>query len=131
MESMKIKITIGALEALGELDNTVTARQIWDCLPWSGRFSTWGDEIYFFIPVEAPLDETAREWVKVGELGYWPSGRALCIFFGPTPVSTQDQIIPASAVNIIGRVITDPSAFKAVMGEAFVTVEKLNDEGTS
>ncbi|MGB9618383.1 MAG: cyclophilin-like fold protein [Desulfomonilaceae bacterium] len=127
---MKIKITIGSLEALAELDDTVTARQIWDSLPWSGPFSTWGDEIYFFIPVEAPLDETAREWVEVGELGYWPSGRAFCIFFGPTPVSTQDKIIPASAVNIIGRVVTDPLAFKEVMGEAFVTVEQADDEAT-
>ncbi len=125
---MKIKITIGSLEALAELDETVTARQIWDSLPWSGPFSTWGDEIYFFIPVEAPLDDTAREWVEVGELGYWPSGRAFCIFFGPTPVSTQDKIIPASAVNIIGRVVTDPLAFKGVMGEAFVTVEQADDD---
>lgn len=127
---MKIKITIGSLEALAELDETVTARQIWDSLPWSGPFSTWGDEIYFFIPVEAPLDETAREWVEVGELGYWPSGRAFCIFFGPTPISTKDKIIPASAVNIIGRVVTDPLAFKEVMGEAFVTVEQADGEAT-
>jgi len=127
---MKIRIVIGKLEALAELNDTVTARQIWDALPWSSSFSTWGDEIYFFVPVEAPLDDTSREYVEVGALGYWPSGRAFCIFFGPTPISYEGKIVPASAVNIIGRVITDPLAFKEVIDESSVTVEQADDEPT-
>lgn len=125
---MKIRIVIGKLVAFAELYETVTARQIWDALPWSGSFSTWGEEIYFFIPVEAPLDDTAREYVEVGELGYWPSGRAFCIFFGPTPISSGGKIVPASAVNIIGRLVGEPSAFKEVMDESFVTVEQADYE---
>ncbi len=125
---MRIKIVIGKREAFAELNDTETARQIWNALPWSGPFSTWGDEIYFSVPVEAPLDDTAKDCVEVGELGYWPSGRAFCIFFGPTPISFEGKIVPASAVNIIGRIITDPLVFKTVLHESFVTVEKADGE---
>ena len=74
------------------------------------------------FPVEAELEETAMEEVQMGDLGYWPPGKAFCIFFGPTPMSTGDRIVPASAVNIIGRVTGDAEAFKKVMHESRVKV---------
>ena len=83
-----------------------------------------GDEIYFTIPVDAELDETAREEVEMGDLGYWPSGKAFCIFFGQTPMSEPGRIVPASAVNIIGRVIGDATRFKEVMHESEVTLTR-------
>jgi len=120
---MKIKITVGTLSVEAELNDTPTAGKIAQSLPLTTSFDTWGDEIYFSIPVSAPLDDSAKEVVEMGDLGYWPTGRAFCIFFGPTPMSRGKQIVPASAVNIIGRVLGDATAFKSVMNEGQVTVE--------
>jgi hypothetical protein len=121
-EIMKIIITIGHLNLDAELNDTPTARKVAEVLPLKTSFSTWGDEIYFTIPVEAELDESAREEVEMGDLGYWPAGAAFCIFFGPTPMSTEGKIVPASAVNIIGRVLGDAERLKEVMGEAEIRI---------
>jgi hypothetical protein len=119
---MKIQITLGPLNLDAELNDTPTAKKVAEVLPLKTSFSTWGDEIYFTIPVEAELDESAREEVKMGDLGYWPTGAAFCIFFGPTPMSTKGKIIPASAVNIIGRVLGDATGLKKVMEEAEIAI---------
>ncbi|MBW1887679.1 MAG: hypothetical protein JRI52_04920, partial [Deltaproteobacteria bacterium] len=112
---MKIKIIIGDLSMEGELNDSSTAQMIAKALPIKANFNIWGEEIYFTIPVEAELDDTAREEVEMGDLGYWPSGNAFCIFFGQTPMSKPGKIIPASAVNIIGKVMGDATRFKEVM----------------
>jgi hypothetical protein len=122
---MRIKIQVGSLSMEGELNDTPTAMKVAESLPFDRPFNTWGDEIYFPIPVEAELDDTATEVVDMGDLGYWPSGNAFCIFFGPTPMSRGDEIVPASAVNIIGKVTGDPTLFKSVMDEARIHVESL------
>ncbi|MGO8819912.1 MAG: cyclophilin-like fold protein [Desulfomonilaceae bacterium] len=120
---MKIKINIGKMSMAAELNDSATARKILDALPFSTTFSTWGDEIYFSIPIDSPLDETAKEVVAIGDLGYWPPGSAFCIFFGMTPMSSTGKIMPASAVNIIGKILGNPADFKKVMRESKVTVE--------
>lgn len=120
---MKIKISIGRLALDAELNETPTAKKVAKTLPLRASFNTWGDEIYFTIPVEAEPDESAQEEVEVGDLGYWPTGRAFCIFFGPTLMSTPGKIVPASAVNIIGRVTGDPAQLKEVFHEKEVTLE--------
>jgi hypothetical protein len=121
--NMMIKITIGTLSVEGELNETPTAQKVAKALPIKATFNTWGEEIYFAIPVEADLDESAREEVEMGDLGYWPTGKAFCIFFGQTPMSEPGKIVPASAVNIIGRVKGDATRFKAVMYEREVILE--------
>ncbi len=121
---MKIKINIGDLSMEGELNDSPTARKVAKALPVTTSFNTWGEEIYFAIPVDADLDENAREVVELGDLGYWPTGKAFCIFFGQTPMSSPGKIIPASAVNIIGSVIGDATRFKEVMGEREVILER-------
>ena len=120
---MHIRITVGHVTLEAELNDTPTAGQIGQVLPLKTSFNTWGDEIYFAIPVDADLDDSAREVVEMGDLGYWPQGNAFCIFFGPTPMSSEGKIVPASAVNIIGRVQGDATRFKDVMGENQVLVE--------
>lgn len=120
---MRIKITVGPLFMEAELNETPTAKKVADVLPLKSSFNTWGEEIYFRIPVEAELDESAREEVDKGDLGYWPPGNAFCIFFGQTPMSKAGKIIPASGVNIIGKVAGDAGRFKEVMGEHEVAVE--------
>ena len=110
----KIKIIAGDICAVAELSNSKTSDAIWNFLPIENTVNTWGDEIYFTIPVTSALDETAKEVVEKGDLGYWPTGKAFCIFFGPTPASQGDEIRPASAVNIVGRVEGNTDVFKRV-----------------
>ncbi len=98
-----IRITAGAVQLDAQLNDTETARAVWEALPISEPAGTWGDEIYFGIPVEAELEE-GQEVVDMGDLGYWPPGHAFCIFFGPTLASRGGEIRPASAVTVIGRV---------------------------
>jgi uncharacterized protein len=120
---MRIAIRIGTLSMEAELNETPTAQKIAAALPLHASFNTWGDEIYFAIPVDADLDDSAQEVVELGDLGYWPPGKAWCIFFGQTPVSQSGKIMPASAVNVIGKVLGDATQFKTVMREREVIVE--------
>jgi hypothetical protein len=120
----RIVIAAGSLRVEAELNDGPTARQIWAALPIEGSASTWGDEIYFEIPVEAGQEPDARAGVEVGELGYWPVGHAFCIFFGPTPVSTDDRPRAYSPVNILGRVLGDATVFRAVKSGAIVQIER-------
>ena len=120
---MRIAIRIGTLSMEAELNETPTAQKIAAALPLRTSFNTWGDEIYFAIPVDADLDDSAQDVVEVGDLGYWPPGKAWCIFFGQTPVSQPGKIMPASAVNVIGKVLGDATQFKTVMQEREVIVE--------
>ena len=121
---MKIGIKIGGKSLLAELNDSPTARKIYEILPFTTTFNTWGYEIYFTVPVDSELDDTSKEVVEIGDLGYWPAGSAFCVFFGMTPMSSPGKIKPASAVNIIGKFMCDAADFKAVMSESKVTLEK-------
>ena len=120
----KITITAGNVTVPAELNDSPTARQIWEALPIKGRANTWGDEIYFEIPVKAKQESDAREEVAVGELGYWPVGHAFCIFFGRTPASLDERPRAYSPVNILGRVIGDATRFRAVKDGARITIAR-------
>jgi len=119
----KIKIKAGNIEVTAELNETRTAGAIWEALPIKGNANCWGDEIYFSIPVSLE-EEDAQELVGMGDLGYWPSGTAFCLFFGPTPMSRGQEIRPASPVNVLGRIIGDPTVLKQVASGAEITVEE-------
>jgi hypothetical protein len=119
----KVRITAGAVQMDAQLNDTETAKAVWDALPITAPAGTWGDEIYFGIPVEAEL-EAGQEVVEMGDLGYWPPGNAFCIFFGRTPASRGDEIRPASAVTVIGKVEGDPTAFKQVKPGTAVAIER-------
>src|SRR5215211_5324285 len=121
--AMRIAIRIGTLSMEAALNDTPTAQKIAAALPLRTSFNTWGDEIYFAIPVNADLDDSAQEVVEVGDLGYWPPGKAWCIFFGQTSVSQPGKIMPASAVNVIGEILGDATQFKTVMQEREIVVE--------
>ena len=118
-----IRIAAGQISAAAELNDSKTADAIWDALPIEAKAQTWGDEIYFGIPVRAESDR-AKEVVALGDLGYWPPGHAFCIFFGPTPASRGDEIRPASPVNVVGRVNGDATMFKKVRAGTRVTLER-------
>jgi hypothetical protein len=120
----KIIIEAGKITSEAVLAETEAASAIWDALPIESTSNTWGEEVYFSTPVTLSLDETAKEVVDMGDLGYWPTGRALCIFFGLTPMSRGDEIRPASAVNIVGKIIGDPKLFSEVRSGEKVRVRK-------
>jgi hypothetical protein len=109
----RIRIAAGKAVGLAVLNDTKTADAVWNALPIEARANTWGDEIYFGIPVVLGED-SAQAVVQMGDLGYWPPGKAFCIFFGPTPASVGSDIRPASPVNVFGRLEADATAFKAV-----------------
>jgi len=121
----KIRILVSDVEVEAELNEAKTAQLIWETLPIEGKANLWGEEIYFAIPVKAGLETGSREVVSAGELGYWPTGHAFCIFFGPTPASRGDEIRAASAVNIIGKVLSDPKILLKVKDRAKIILEKV------
>ena len=120
----RIVIKAGHLEARAELNESATAGAIWQALPIEGSANTWGEEIYFRIPLSQNLETDARELVQLGDLAYWPQGEAFCIFFGATPISDSGEIRPASAVNIVGQLLDDPKGFLSVASGTSVRIEK-------
>jgi hypothetical protein len=110
----RISITAGDVSASAELFEGPTADAVWEALPIDEAASTWGDEIYFSIPVTADEEPGACAAVAVGDLAYWPPGHAFCLFFGSTPASTGDAPRAASPVNVIGRVVGDSTVFRRV-----------------
>jgi hypothetical protein len=121
----KIRILVSDLRVEAELNESKTAQMVWEVLPFEAKTNLWGEEIYFSIPVKTGPEEGAREVVSAGELGYWPTGHAFCIFFGPTPASRGDEIRAASAVNVIGKVSSDPKVFRRVKDGEKIILEKV------
>ena len=129
-ERMRKKFVIRT-ESIGEVEvelieeiSPETAQRIWNAMPFTGRANLWGDEIYFRIPVEMD-EENGREVVELGDVAYWPPGNAMCIFFGKTPVSVGNEIRPASAVNIFGKILGDISLFKKVREGEIIEVRRM------
>ncbi len=123
MTERRIRITAGSVSAEAVLNGGATATAVWDALPLAIPGDTWGDEIYFGIPVTLK-PESPRETVRVGDLGYWPPGSAFCIFFGPTPASRGREIRPASPVDVFGRIVGDATIFTKVRPGTVVRVER-------
>jgi len=119
----KIKITAGEVSMLAELNDSKTAQAIYEALAINAKGNTWGEEIYFSIPVHVG-EENGCEVVNCGDIAYWPPGNAFCIFFGKTPASTGDEIRPASAVNVVGKLLGNPKDFLKVKSGAKVSIEK-------
>ena len=122
----RMRITAGDVTVTATLNDSPTARAIWEALPIEERGSTWGDEIYFGIPVHRD-EEDAQEVVELGDIGYWPPGHAFCIFFGRTPMSRGNEIRPASPVNVLGRIDGDATLFRQVASGARVRLERWEE----
>jgi len=121
-----ILIKANGIELEAALNNSRTAEAIWAALPITANANTWGDEIYFTIPVKLEL-EKGQELVELGDLGYWPPGSAFCIFFGPTPMSGGEEIRPASAVTVFGKVAGDATVLKRVSSGAQTIIERKTE----
>ena len=122
---MKIKIKVSGIAVVAELYNTKTARAIYEILPTKGIANTWGDEVYFSIPINLK-SENGKEEVETGDVAYWPPGKAFCIFFGKTPVSTNEKPKAASPVNVFGKIRNGLHTFKNVKDGETIVLETVN-----
>lgn len=112
----RILLEAGSVRMEAELNETDSARAIFESLPITAKAQTWGDEIYFSIPVKLD-EEDAQAEVPSGTLGYWPPGNAFCIFFGQTP---------ASPVNVVGKLLGTPTDFRTVSAGTPVTISAVS-----
>lgn len=126
---MEIEIKIGGIELKADLLDNETARAVYEILPLELLPNVWGDEFYSEIPLYMPEDDSATTDVEVGDIGYWPRGKALAIFFGPTPLSGKGdketkKPVPAGPVNLIGKIRGDASVLRKTKGAATLLVTK-------
>ena len=127
MVERRISVTAGDVSVTATLNDSDTAGLLWDALPLEAPASTWGDEIYFRIAVQAGEEDGASDVVEMGAVAYWPPGQALCLFFGRTPASRGDEIQAASAVNMMGAIDGDATVLKQVRSGTRVVVERVKD----
>ncbi len=106
------------------MNDSDTADEFWVALPITGLVQTWGDEIYFSIPVSVEEEADSQETVEAGTVAYWPPGSALCLFWGPTPMSAPGEIRPASAVNVMGMIDGDPTVLGQIDDGTEIVVER-------
>ena len=123
----KICIAAGKVSATAVLNESPTADAVWKALPIEGQVNTWGEEIYFAVPVHMSEESDAKAEVDMGNLAYWPPGNAFCIFFGRTPASRGDQIRAASAVNVFGQIEGDAGVFKGIGDGTLIRVSSVQD----
>ena len=119
-----IMIKIGAIQVRAQLNSTKTSTALLQILPVKAKVHTWGDEIYFDVPLSMEIED-GKEVVEMGDVAYWPDGPSLCLFFGRTPASRGHEIRAASPVTVMGRIVGDPKVLKSVRSGSVVTVEKV------
>ena len=110
----------------GVIYDTPTGEKIIDALPIEGTVNVWGNELYFSTGLNIDLEEDAQEEVEVGDLAFWPVDNAFCIFFGPTPLSSNDKPVAYSPVNIFGQVTSDQELFKNMEPGSIVKISIQN-----
>jgi hypothetical protein len=122
MDRIRLLWPNGSLTAV--LRDTPTARALMGCLPLRSRAQTWGEEIYFGVPIVAEVDADAVDVVAPGSVCYWVQGRSLAWPWGRTPASRGDECRLVTAVNRIGMVEGDPLVLAAVRDGDPVTLER-------
>ena len=112
MSRIRIKWPLGELTAT--LEDTPTARLVLAALPAKSRANTWGEEVYFSMPVSAKKEKNAVEVVPPGTVCFWVEGSSLALPYGPTPVSKGDECRLVTSVNVLGKLDGDPRALARV-----------------
>ncbi|HAE33502.1 MAG: hypothetical protein FI713_07455 [SAR202 cluster bacterium] len=125
MPERKIIISTENLRMEAILAEGSSADIFWNTLPITGQVNTWGDEIYFNVNLQMPLDDDASDIVESGDIAFWPPGSAFCIFFGRTPASLGDEVRAASAVNVLGKIDGDEREFRSVPSGEEIRLEQL------
>jgi hypothetical protein len=109
---IRIEWPRGALTAT--LADTPTVRALAVALPAEAIAATWGDEVYFEVPVAAALESDARQVVEPGEVCFWVEGHSLALPFGPTPVSRRGESRLVTRCNVLGRIDGDTRALAGI-----------------
>jgi hypothetical protein len=109
-----------------EFNDSQTAQEIFQKLPLESTVSTWGQEIYFNIGFKASAEGASME-VEVGDVAYWPQGKSLCVFFGPTPASTTEIPVPASPVVLVGKAKASGQELKQIQLGECIRVEAASE----
>ena len=120
---MRLQISWDKGQMFGVLNDTATAKKLSDALPCSSTANTWGDEVYFSVPVNAELETDAQQIVPPGTICYWVEGRSLAIPFGPTPVSRGDECRLVTKVNLLGKLEGDLRMLKSIRDGDQIRVE--------
>jgi uncharacterized protein len=120
-----IRFVFAGVTLDADLLDTPTARAILAALPTSARVMTWGEEVYFDVPVDLPPEKGARDLMNPGDIAYWPDGPSIAIGFGRTPISAPGEIRLASPCNVFARARTDVKALAAVRSGSLVKVERI------
>jgi len=121
---LPIQIEVDGIRLRAELNDTPCARAVAQRLPIEAEPDTWGDEFHFGIELSHPLEKGAAEEVEIGEIGYWPPGQAIAIFFGPTPASSGSTPVAASPVNRIGRILDDATSLRSIRGARSIRISR-------
>jgi len=121
---MRVLICIQDLKLEAQLDDSQAASRLAAALPRTVRMSRWGDEYYGPCPLDIAEEASARELMEVGEIAYWPPGKALCFFFGPTPASTDPRPRAASPVVPLGRIIEGAEGLKKLGSAVEARIER-------
>ena len=126
-DEIKLQISgdkFGKIQAAFVEKNPKTKAAILNALPFEGTANVWGDEIYFNIPAAAAEEDSQQE-MEEGDCAFWPMGNAMCIFFGPTPVSESEKPKAYSPVNMFAKIIGDPKIFKNVEDGDIIRVTRI------
>ncbi|HUJ09519.1 MAG TPA: cyclophilin-like fold protein [Verrucomicrobiae bacterium] len=120
---MRIQISWAKGKAFGVLNETPTAKKLAAALPCDSTANTWGEEVYFIVPIHAELEPDAQQVVPPGTICYWIHGQSLALPFGPTPVSQGNECRLVTKTNILGKLEGDPRILKSIRDGDEVRVE--------
>lgn len=119
----RIRIAWQSSEVIANLRETPTAEKLLAALPHLSTAATWGDEVYFSLPVKAKLEADAQQVVDAGTVCFWVEGSSLALPFGPTPISKGGECRLVTKCNLLGTIEGDPRRLKSVRDGEAIRVE--------
>ncbi|MFL2664751.1 MAG: cyclophilin-like fold protein [Dehalococcoidia bacterium] len=125
--SKKIKISSENFHTTATLNNTKWADYLYKNLPIEGSSQFWGDELFFSTPINMEEDADSLEVVNIGDIAFWPPGSAFCIFWGPTPMSRDEEIRPVSKVNLLGSIDSQLLKIKDINAGNKMVISRFED----